>query len=1676
MSYPLFATLIERYRYDCIQKKTVEKGVFRYRNQVTSRPSSHRDFVSIVRALFIMVMFVTSICRGQSAGNYPGLSPMQVTSDPPAFTAGRLVVLKTTTTVSKSSSPVTLQEISTTGTPGATVVIPSSTTDNYPFQTSGIYGGSEGFLTTSTDGRYLILGGYGTSLNIADITATSSASVPRVVGEVTQSGCFAQVASSNLFYNSNDIRGAVSDGFNFWASGASNASVDGIDFYWPGTQAGLGTLATNPPKAYGLRIFGGELYFSTQKQYNALPNNNFGIFKVTGLPTSNPVTITQIINTGANIPEDFSFNATLDICYIAINLNNSNGGIQKWTKSGSVWSLAYTLGTGITNIGAYGLVVNYSVPGAPVLYATTYESTGNRVVKITDNGSVGSSPATTLVSAVSGVYYKGITFSPVDFGTPSVNLTISTNVGTEAGATVITVTAFASSAVATTQTVSLGVSGTGITTGDYTLSNSTITIPAGFATGTVTFTVVDDALFEPTETAILTISNPSPGIVLGVTTSQNIMILDNDNTAPVISINTATTSDFIDGGVTVTPSSPFILSGVIGDVTDPGTTSGIDFAIYDAETVATGLTLAATSSNPAVVPNANLVISGTGAIRNLKITPVGVGYTNISVTVSDGVNNTTYVIAYAASARTPDIIPANTLWHTGMSDASDGIALDDNYYMSGDDEYDYINVYSRFFSGSPLVSFDYSSNLALPDPGHPEVDLEAATQSPTVTNKKYWSGSMSNGASPFPNKPNRDRLFATNVTGTGASTSFSFGGYVNLRMPLLAWGDANGYNFTASAAAGVDSKTPGGLSLEGIVFGPDNTTLYLGMRAPLVPTTNRTNAVIAPILNFETWFNNGNPAGNPVFGAPIELNLGNRGIRDIIRLSNGTYILIAGDPGDVLPCDIFKWTGYAADAPVLVPSAATGVLKMEGLIPVYNNSQLSMSQIQVVTDGGDVVLYNDGFEAKDLAARLRKFRSDVLTGLDLNICTGFSASITPNGNTTLCAGGSVTLSAAAGTNINNTYLWSTGATASSISVASTATYSVTVTHAGLCTSTASVPVTVNPLGQVNQPSNQVVCNNSNTLPVSFSTTNTGGTTTYSWTNNNTSIGLAASGTGNIATFVVSDNGTVPVVATVAVTPTYTNGGVSCTGTAKSFTITVNPSAQVNQPPSQALCYNTSTAAIVFGTNNSGGTTTYAWTNSAPSIGLAATGTGNIAAFTAINPGTSPVVATIVVVPTFTYAGVSCSGTGKTFTITVNPVPVATVTGSNIVCVNSGYYNYLTETGMSNYNWTVSPGGVITSGQGTNGLMVNWNNTGSQWVAVTYSNASGCSVASPGQLNVAVNPLPLAAGTIAGPANVCSGVSGIVYSINPVQNAINYVWSLPAGTSIASGNGTNSITVNFSANAASGNITVYGNNVCGNGSSSPTFPVTVHAMPSASGSISGPASVCQGSTGETYSVLQISNATSYVWSLPAGVTTVSGMNTNTVTVDFGMSASSGNITVYGTNSCGSGTISPPFTVTVNHVPSIPMVTASANLLTSSAPAGNSWYYQGNPVAGAAGQTYLATKTGWYWSVVTLNGCSSDTSNHAYVLMVGEQQIQSENVDIYPVPSDGRFRISSTNFTSGKVNIEVYSGLGTKIYEEKNILWHNRVDHSIDLGNIANGLYTIVIRNSQFEIVRKLIISR
>ncbi len=87
-------------------------------------------------------------------------------------------------------------------------------------------------------------------------------------------------------------------------------------------------------------------------------------------------------------------------------------------------------------------------------------------------------------------------------------------------------------------------------------------------------------------------------------------------------------------------------------------------------------------------------------------------------------------------------------------------------------------------------------------------------------------------------------------------------------------------------------------------------------------------------------------------------------------------------------------------------------------------------------------------------------------------------------------------------------------------------------------------------------------------------------------------------------------------------------------------------------------------------------------------------------------------------------------------------------------------------------------------------------------------------------------------------------------------------------------------------------------------------------PSAAGTISGSPAVYVGQTGVTYSVGAIANATGYTWSYTGtGLSITGGDNTNAITVSFAGDATSGNLTVTGTNYCGSGTVSANYAITV-----------------------------------------------------------------------------------------------------------------------------------------------------------------
>jgi hypothetical protein len=199
-------------------------------------------------------------------------------------------------------------------------------------------------------------------------------------------------------------------------------------------------------------------------------------------------------------------------------------------------------------------------------------------------------------------------------------------------------------------------------------------------------------------------------------------------------------------------------------------------------------------------------------------------------------------------------------------------------------------------------------------------------------------------------------------------------------------------------------------------------------------------------------------------------------------------------------------------------------------------------------------------------------------------------------------------------------------------------------------------ITVNPITTVNAVNNQIRCNGILTDSIKFSSpngTNGGGTIVYNWTNTAPSIGIPATGSGNINPFTATNTGSVPVIAIITVTPSFVNGSSNCVGIPITFSITVNPTAVVNAIASQTVCAGQPTAAVNFAGAVSG--TSFSWVNTNTAIGLATSGTGNIASFIAQNNTSNTIMATITITPN-TLAG--CIGASRSFDIIVQALSVA----------------------------------------------------------------------------------------------------------------------------------------------------------------------------------------------------------------------------------------------------------------------------------------------------------------------------------------------------------------------------------------------------------------------------------
>jgi hypothetical protein len=248
-----------------------------------------------------------------------------------------------------------------------------------------------------------------------------------------------------------------------------------------------------------------------------------------------------------------------------------------------------------------------------------------------------------------------------------------------------------------------------------------------------------------------------------------------------------------------------------------------------------------------------------------------------------------------------------------------------------------------------------------------------------------------------------------------------------------------------------------------------------------------------------------------------------------------------------------------------------------------------------------------------------------------------------------------------------------------------------------------------------------------------------------------------------------------------------------------------------------------------------------------------------------------------------------------------PLTPGAISGNGKVCPGEVLtYSVASQARATNYTWTVATGMTIQSGQGTNliTVAVGAGFTGGN-ISVAGSNVCGTSPLR--TRAIALNPTTTP-GIIAGAINGLCNTNGNVYSITPVSNATSYNWTISTGTgsvAIASGQGTNSIAVNYGVATGTRTISVQAVNLCG---SSAARTLTVRGAPPQPGTITGLAAVCRTSV-QPYSVATVTGASSYNWIVTSAGAVTAGQGTKNASVTWNTVATAQQVAVNASNACG-----------------------------------------------------------------------------------------------------------------------------------------------------------------------------
>lgn len=415
-----------------------------------------------------------------------------------------------------------------------------------------------------------------------------------------------------------------------------------------------------------------------------------------------------------------------------------------------------------------------------------------------------------------------------------------------------------------------------------------------------------------------------------------------------------------------------------------------------------------------------------------------------------------------------------------------------------------------------------------------------------------------------------------------------------------------------------------------------------------------------------------------------------------------------------------------------------------------------------------------------------------------------------------------------------------------VSPNASATYTLAGTvNATGCSSNTSVTINVNTVPVINiSASPDSICSGNSSILKAHAIS---GTSNYSW--------MPGGFTGD-SIMVAPGNSTI-----YTVTATSSN----CTGSA-SIGIIVNPLPIVSIINSQAsICLGDSSLLSASSTILPAG---FVWQP------------GN---FIGNSINVFPLTTTIyTLIGTVHNTGCSSSANSS---VTVKSVPIVAISATPAAFCSGNTSVLKAICAMDSVSFLWTPNNITADS-------INVAPTSSSTYTVIGTHVNGCS--SDASVNLVVYPLPGAASAISGLTEVCANTNGTSYIVPSIQDALLYHWNYSGTGSTIMQNG-NAIAMNFSAGATSGNLTVYGENNCGNGTASPALAIAIKPLPIVSAS-ANPTSIC---TGENTQLSAQGTASSYLWN-PGNISgtpvTVAPGQTTTYTLTGNLNGCSDSTTI------------------------------------------------------------------------------------------------------------------------------------------------------------------------------------